>query len=107
MSYFGLSNTDSFVIEFDTIFDCVRGTFGAEVQFRNLQWTPLNGIYLGDYPKDTWTHIKLQVKDGQLRRWVNDTELSSSSISDIYMFDFYRGQDDNYLKFKNFRYYPI
>ena len=107
MPYFNLTNTDSFVIEFDTIFDCVKGSANPEIQFRNSSWSQVKGLYLSDYTKDTWTHIKLQVKNGQLTIWIGDTQLSPTSIANIAMFNFYRVTDDNYLKFKNFAYYPI
>lgn len=107
MAYFNLTNKDSFIIEFDAIFDCVRGSGGGELQLRTSSWSIIGVAYLADYPKDTWTPIKLQVKNGQLTIWIGNAQLTPTSISNAGMFNFYIGADDNYFKYKNFRYYPI
>ena len=106
MAYFYLTNTDSFVIEFDCIFDCSDGG-SNEIHFRNSSWTQLRGIAVHSLPKDTWTHIKLQVKDGKLDRWINGTQQTQQSITGASMFVFQLDSGDNYFRFKNFKYYPI
>ena len=107
MVYFNLTNADSFCIEMDAIFDVVRGSSGAELQLRSSNWDVLGGEYLYKHPQNTWTHIKMQIKDSQLVIWIGDTQITPVSISNVGMFDFYINNEDNYFKFKNFKYYPI
>lgn len=112
MVYFNLTEKDNFIIEFDAMFDCTNTSGLSDVQFRNSNWNTQQGaLKLNDYPKDTWTHIKFEKTtiDEVTKRiaYVNGEKVSTiiSPTDDIFVF--MQHEEDNYLYFKNFKYYPI
>ena len=108
MAYFDLTEKNSFCIELDCMFDC-RGTSSAdEIHFRKSNWTIQQGsVKCTNYPIDTWTHIKIEKTNGQLKIWVGDTAQTPTSETSCDMFCIQIASDDNYFKFKNFAYYPV
>ena len=107
MGYFYLTSIDNFVIELDAIFDCENVTTD-ELHFRSNNWNVQKGsIKLSNYPKDTWTHFKFEKKNGILKSWINETEISTSSNPSTDMFVMQLGSEDNYFKYKNFIMYSI
>jgi len=102
-AYFNLTNTDSFVIEFDAMFD---GSSNL-VQLRDSSWSVLDYVRGSNYNKDTWYAIKIEVKNGQSIITVGNTQQTPKTLTGIAMFMFALTSSDNYFKFKNFKYYPI
>lgn len=102
-AYFNLTNTDSFVIEFDAMFD---GSSNL-VQLRDSNWSVLDYVRGSNYNKDTWYTVKIEVKNGQSIITVGNTQQTPKTLTGIAMFVFALSNTDNYFKFKNFKYYPI
>ncbi len=107
MTYLNLTNTDNFIIEFDAMFDCTDSN-NAEIQFRNSSWTILRTYKLSSYTKDTWTNIRFEFQDGYIKKFINGVQEGNAlAITGVGMFLLQRYTDDNYIYFKNFKYYPI
>ena len=104
MAYFNLTNTDSFVIEFDCILDYSQRN---GIQLRNANWTVVGQLNTTNLSKDTYHHIKCSVSNGTVSWTVDDDNPIINSITNVSIFDFYKTPSDNYFKYRNFKYYPI
>lgn len=108
MVYFNLTEKTSFCIELDCIFDCTQGSSSDEIHFRDNNWVIQNGsVRCFNYPKDTWTHIKIERSNGQVKIWVNGTAQTPRNVTNVDMFCIQLASDDNYFKFKNLIMYKL